>query len=260
MLTRTVVRQLRLLFLQLYKSEQPAVRPDEELAYLAITRPEVDQFVEPPTVTAAPITLDSIPDIPNAASPSSTAVATPSPPPMSSGLPPSPPSSHSVLGKRVSEDRDSDGSSPEDRTRRKSEGVDADLLEERVESPTAMETEREEGIETDRLETVSLARGPDSPSVGMDLAGLDLKSPEREIPPSQPGQGDEMPSIVPQGRGEVENSFEPPSVPPPLPPRPMARRESTLASGLRFGESRGRWTQVTQAESWQVCSKIRPRC
>jgi ubiquitin carboxyl-terminal hydrolase 25/28 len=196
-LTRTVVRQLRLLFLQLYKSEQPAVRPDEELAYLAITRPEVDQYVEPPTVTAAPITLDSIPDIPNAASPSSTAVATPSPPPMSSEFPRSPPSSHSVLGKRVSEDRDSDGSSPEDRTRRKSEGVDADLLEEQVDSPTAMETE--EGIETDRLETTSPARGPDSPSVGMGLAELDLKSPEREFPPSQPEQGDEMPSIVPAG-------------------------------------------------------------
>jgi hypothetical protein len=102
-----------------------------------------------------------------------------------------------------------------------------------------METEREEETETDGLETISPARGPDSPSVGMDLAGLDLKSPEREIPTSQAEQGDEMPSIVPAGRGEVEESFEPPSVPPPLPPRPMARRESTLASGLRFGESRG---------------------
>ncbi|KIR77297.1 ubiquitin carboxyl-terminal hydrolase 25/28 [Cryptococcus gattii E566] len=87
-----VVRQLRLLFLQLYKTELPAVRPDEELAYLAITRPEIDRMVEqtqePSTelstaIDSAQITsnvLDSIPSVPNLTtlpSPSSTIFASP---------------------------------------------------------------------------------------------------------------------------------------------------------------------------------------
>lgn len=91
-----VVRQLRLLFLQLYKTELPAVRPDEELAYLAITRPEIDSMVEqtqePPTELSAstataidsahitPNLLDSIPSVPDLTtlpSPSSTIFASP---------------------------------------------------------------------------------------------------------------------------------------------------------------------------------------
>lgn len=90
------VRQLRLLFLQLYKTELPAVRPDEELAYLAITRPEIDSMVEqtqePPTELSAstatatdsahitPNLLDSIPSVPDLTtlpSPSSTIFASP---------------------------------------------------------------------------------------------------------------------------------------------------------------------------------------
>ena len=112
--SRRFVRQLRLLFLQLYKSEQAWVRPDEELAYLAITRPEVDEIVAPKT------TIDSIP---NVASPSasSTRVATPDSSSLSP-LPSAPPSpKHQVLGKRASTDRDFSPRSTEERTRLKSE-------------------------------------------------------------------------------------------------------------------------------------------
>nr|KIR50274.1 ubiquitin carboxyl-terminal hydrolase 25/28 [Cryptococcus bacillisporus CA1280] len=87
-----VVRQLRLLFLQLYKTELPAVRPDEELAYLAITRPEIDRMVEqtqePSTelstaTDSAQITsnllgsIPSVPDLTTLPSPSSTIFASP---------------------------------------------------------------------------------------------------------------------------------------------------------------------------------------
>ncbi|KAK4683835.1 hypothetical protein P7C73_g6382, partial [Tremellales sp. Uapishka_1] len=64
--SRKFVRQLRLLFLQLYKSELAAVRPDEELAYLAITRPEIDAVVvEQPEPVSLPVvpTLDTLPTL-----------------------------------------------------------------------------------------------------------------------------------------------------------------------------------------------------
>lgn len=192
---RSVVKQLRLLFLQLYQSEQTAVRPDEELAYLAITRPEVDAIVEPLTIDTipnAPMTIDSIPDMP---SPSSTRVATPTPPASPTFLSPvmTPTESRSVLGKRQSQDRDSFSDTGE-RARHKSEGAVQDPFSEDLEMPK-------------------------SPSAATDLADLSLVTPiEEEEPPIPP-----------------EPIYPPPSIPPPLPARPLARRGSTLASGLKFG-------------------------
>jgi ubiquitin carboxyl-terminal hydrolase 25/28 len=205
----TVVRQLRLLFLQLYESEQSAVRPDEELAYLAITRPEVDAIVEP-KITAFP-NLDSIPDIP---SPTSTRVATPTP---SRPFTPDSPeivetplnsfddqSSGSILGKRQSQDRDSfSDTSPAERARLKTDGFNLDELD---------KSHTLDGYEMINAE---------SPSNVTDLADLSI--------------GQKNPPDLTLAPDEDFIMYDPPSIPPPLPARPHGRRDSTLASGLRFG-------------------------
>ncbi|KAK8864283.1 hypothetical protein IAR55_001529 [Kwoniella newhampshirensis] len=222
------VRQLRLLFLQLYKSEQSSVRPDEELAYLAITRPEVDAIVEPqsenPAVVTGP-TFDSIPDIPDVpdiSSPSSTRVASPetSPPLFASDPPlvddePSSPSrsrSTSILGKRASEDRDDSSRSSEDRVR-----VRADGVEHIDKADTPMDIDDYEVIQPlsqheDENEAPPANVG--SPSAATEIGHLDLKSPVQETD---------------------EPKYDAPSVPPPLPPRPPLMKKDTLSSGLRFG-------------------------
>lgn len=195
-----------MLFLQLYKSERPSVRPDEELAYLAITRPEVDKIVEP-EASAVPLTIDTIPDI---ESPSSTRVGSPeaSPTIPNTSLPGSPHGdadrASSILGKRASTDRDDSSRSSSEHTRQKSEGYE-DLS-------NALILDRGNTAGTDADDTVEEGRGadPDSPSAITDMGALKLKSPE------------------------VEDKQEA-TVPPPLPPRPTVERKDTLASGLRFG-------------------------
>jgi ubiquitin carboxyl-terminal hydrolase 25/28 len=205
------VRQLRLLFLQLYKSDQAAVRPDEELAYLAITRPEVDQIVAPEvprpvTPTRESTIIPSLDSIPNIPSPESTQVGTPpqSPTEMDISRPPSPSRSRSVLGKRVSQDREDSSSSRsgEERSRLKSDGFEH---VQEVESPMEVE-----GGSTGEFEMVENVERPGSPSATNEIAALRLKSP-----------------IVEESLG---------TVPPPLPPRLAVVRQATLASGLQFGE------------------------
>lgn len=198
-----VVRQLRLLFLQLYKSERSSVRPDEELAYLAITRPEVDKIVEP-EATVAPFTIDSIPDI---TSPTSTRVNTPevSPTIPNTSLPGSPlfdtERASSILGKRASTDRDDSSRSSTEHTRQKSEGFDNDSDAQLFDRHDLAPSESGD---------FDVGHSAESPSAITDLGALKLKSPE------------------------VEDPLEA-TVPPPLPPRPVAARRDTLASGLRFG-------------------------
>ncbi|OCF36740.1 hypothetical protein I316_01336 [Kwoniella heveanensis BCC8398] len=256
--SKRFVRQLRLLFLQLYKSELPSVRPDEELAYLAITRPEVDAIVEPElhaspeaTATAKPskLTLDSIPDIPDIPSPSSTQVATPASTPgaknvnlpSTSPLDPRGGSDVSVLGKRASEDRDdSSRSSLElEHVRHKSEGGDIVEGFERV-----ARTQSPMEVDTDDFELIPKPDQAPSPSATMDLGHLDIKSPPPESDATaaggsyaeddyfaSKGRQDTLKPPIPQ----QEEKFDPPSVPPPLPPRPNFAKKDTLSSGLRFG-------------------------
>lgn len=223
-----VVRQLRLLFLQLYRCEGSSVRPEEELAYLAITRPEIDQIVEPETAKPR-MTLDSIPDIPDIPSNSSTRVNTPdvSPTVPPTSLPGSPRRpeivrASSVLGKRPSEDRDDSSRSSEDHSRQKSDGF------EDLGNVTPINT----GMEDD-YEMVSGQRRDDrveSPSAATDLGALKLKSPELETPDEQ------EPTEIPEPNEVTESVKEKAvTVPPPLPPRPTVARKDTLASGLRFG-------------------------
>ncbi|ORX36800.1 hypothetical protein BD324DRAFT_627205 [Kockovaella imperatae] len=227
--SRRFVRQLRLLFLQMYKSDQSSVRPDEELAYLAITRPEVDQLVQPAVAASSSpqkrqSILDNIPTL-TSGSPSSTRVASPGPSPMSSpdlfpaDLNSVPPSlghrQESVLGKRASTDRDDSSRSSMDHSRLKSEDI----------SPT--ETKGDEGLDEGYFSLVPqssekarerLGEGnPRSPSAVREIEALKIGSPPDE---------DQRP---------VESQYSPPKVPPPLPPRPHVDRRDTLASGLRFG-------------------------
>ncbi|OCF60484.1 hypothetical protein L486_00117 [Kwoniella mangroviensis CBS 10435] len=232
--SKRFVRQLRLLFLQLYKSESPSVRPDEELAYLAITRPEVDAIVEPPQpeqASTSKFSLDDIPDIPDVPSPSSTQVATPiSSPELKPAQADSSTSTvtaredreSSVLGKRASEDRD-DSSSPSGGgvTRLKSDETNT-----HVTSPLEID-DFELVPRPDTHDVEAQPMQPDSPSATMDLGHLDLKSPIPETKEEffqQPG---------PHEQEEVK--YDPPSVPPPLPPRPNLAKKDTLSSGLRFG-------------------------
>ncbi|EIW70776.1 hypothetical protein TREMEDRAFT_68214 [Tremella mesenterica DSM 1558] len=212
--SRRFVRHLRLLFIQLYLSEASAVRPEEELAYLAITRPEVDQIIEPPAPTRD--AFSGINDIP---SPSSTKVATPeySPSRTDLSLPSSPVATptreQSILGKRQSTDRDSDGGiSPGARPRLKSDDYE-------MESPTdanhSMDTARNLSPDSGPIQRGS------SPSMTARILSLDIKSPPE----------DSLDVVLPNSN--ITSSPTNILVPPPLPPRP--RRESTLASGLKFG-------------------------
>jgi ubiquitin carboxyl-terminal hydrolase 25/28 len=221
------VHQLRLLFLQLYKTDAPAVRPDEELAYLAITRPEIDELVEPEVLQQEPGSL--IDNLPNVGSPSSTCVNTPNVSRPSSPLHRELSASRSsVLGKRVSQDRDT-SRSPGDRPK-KSDGFERlreedhpSEAEHDFEMVDAPEEEKSKPIHQEFAERQSVAM-TDPPSsapsttADMDIDRLKLKSPEIDQPE------------------EVKTDYAPPPGPPPLPPRPRRASKGTLNAGLKFGK------------------------
>ncbi|ORY34116.1 hypothetical protein BCR39DRAFT_518545 [Naematelia encephala] len=224
---RRFVRQLRLLFLQLYKSDQSSVRPDEELAYLAITRPEVDAIVQPPPARQP---LDSIPDIPDISSPSSTAVATPYLTPSRENISlPSPfttpriaDSRETVLGKRASEDREISPRASDERTRLKTEDYEhVERNDLQVELDTAPD-DFEFVQESSTADEVS-ARAS-SPTAATELADLDLEASSNEHDES-----------MAEGLLLEAPPLPNPTVPPPLPLRPAVIRKETLASGLQFG-------------------------
>ena len=201
----SVVRQLRLLFLQMYESEDSSVRPDEDLAYLAITRPEIDQLVEPQDIItpSSPEKRQGILDaIPNIGSSSSSSTRVASPEQGSSVADSSPDPDASILGKRQSVDRDDSSRSSLEHSRQKSEASGMEQLDD------------------DHIEDYFAPRldpGPRSPSALRDIEALNLRE------------------------DEPMEHYQPPSVPPPLPPRPLVARKDTLASGLRFGESPRRY-------------------
>ena len=191
-----VVRQLQLLFMQMYESGDSSVRPDEDLAYLAITRPEIDRLVEPQNRPDSPEKrqgiLDAIPDIAPSSS-SSTRVASPE---RASSVADSAPDT-SILGKRQSVDRDDSSRSSLEHSRQKSEANGTDQFDESS-GEDYFAPRQESGLR--------------SPSAVRDIEALNLREDE-----------------------QIEQ-YSPPSVPPPLPPRPPVGRKDTLASGLRFGE------------------------
>lgn len=262
---------MRLLFLQLYKSTEPSVRPDEELAYLAITRPEVNDIVEPvpDTVKAGRITLDTIPDAASL-SDSLTQVdpSSPSPPSLlgdddvdndkvitESPLvsPTQSTFGRSVLGKRASQDREaSPNEGGDDRSRLKSEGFgQVDEVDPMSDSPALQSVDNgASGPGSDDFELIQRPENPSSPSAVTDLADLRLRSeapdgssrvptPDRElddaISDSDEGDALALGGVLERPATIEQPIYDPPSVPPPLPLRPVARRASTLASGLKFG-------------------------
>jgi ubiquitin carboxyl-terminal hydrolase 25/28 len=223
--------------LQLYKTDAPAVRPDEELAYLAITRPEVDQIVEPDP----PVSSSMIDDLPTVGSPSSTCVNTPSNSRPSSPLRRSVSASRSsILGKRISQDRDT-SESPGDRPK-KSDGFER-LREETPPSDPFEMVERPDDVQATPVQRESTppssatdASSVPSSAIGPDIEGLRLKSPAIES--SNPME-----------------TYAPPPGPPPLPPRPRRASKGTLNAGLKFGE----WFRGRQSTDCQVYSKTLPR-
>ena len=258
--SRRFVRELRLLFNQLYESENSSVRPEEALAYLAITRPEIDQVLEPePTIIGGSkrILLDDIPTIP---SPSSTRVATPDESPShqdllmssrpSSPVPDASPKtpggernrsegSMSILGKRASEDRDDSPRSSVGHVRARSDALEPIS---QTESPTEDDEQEEEGyfslIPKGSAESADVLEAISSPTPAPDLQALRLEGNDEETKDDDSlTQFEERHDNESKTRAEERLEYAPPvSVPPPLPTRPQAARKDTLASGLKFGE------------------------
>lgn len=192
------------------------------------------QPVEPGSI------LDSIPTI---ASPSSTRVNTPA-----RSRPASPtqrsasPTRSSILGKRASQDRES-SNSPKDRPKRSDTFANDDLMVlsdsgeagsgedfEMVSKPE--EPRHQDSTISTTSDTVTVTPayeelGPPSPTPGMDMESLKLKSPEIETqnPMDAAGQVDANTTV-----------YQPPPGPPPLSPRPRRTSKATLNAGLKFGE------------------------
>lgn len=105
----SVVRQLRDLFLQLGRSDLAAIRPEQELAYLAITRPEDDEANDPSAAEAInPSPSSTVVDVPSADMPTFEVAQDVAIPDVLTSPRPEPERRTSVLGKRASQDRDED--------------------------------------------------------------------------------------------------------------------------------------------------------
>jgi hypothetical protein len=222
---RLVARELRLLFLQLYKSETSAVRPDPHLVRLAIHRPDGQIELAKPAEAAPPHlpTLDSIPDMP---SPVPTLFSTPE-------MSPEPPSRTStslvdsllpavsaptVLGKRSSEDREEKIGGDE---RHRSVGRDVEMPSEFAANGmdgSALDYGDVEMEDAEEINgTIEMDRAFSPPVTG--VSDMEIRSSPVIATTSI------SPSNLP--------STPTPKVPPPLPPRPM----DDESLGLEFGRS-----------------------
>lgn len=182
--------------------------------------------------------LDSIPTI---ASPSSTRVNTPS---QSRTVSPTQrsvsPTRSSILGKRASQDRES-SNSPKDRPKR-SDTHNDDLMSisdsgeagsgddfEMISKPE--EPKHRSSTLSNVSDTITVTPALEelreiSPSPGMDIESLKLKSP---------GVENQNPMDALDGNTTM---YQPPPGPPPLPPRPRRTSKGTLNAGLKFGKAR----------------------
>lgn len=219
-----------------------------ELAYLAITVPQSDQEVHEEVKQEVPPEqgssfLDSIPTV---GSPSSTRVNTPEPSfPSSPVLQPASPSRSSILGKRASQDRESNGS-PKERPKR----ADTTSGDDKVST-----SDNEDGEIADDFEMISK---PDEPihRESMNSDTVTVTTAEQELAPSSPTPGAEMdglklksPSVErsdPMAEGtKMQKRYDPPPGPPPLPPRPArSMSKAVLDKGLEFGA----WSSRAQCD------------
>jgi hypothetical protein len=162
-----------------------------------------------------------IDNLPTIASPSSTKVNTPEPSRPSSPMHRSAsPSRSSILGKRVSQDRESSGS-PGDRPRRTEGFEKLKEVEPATDSDFQMVDDEQEKTKPVHQEFANDLPSNEEPSStsGMEMENLKLKSPEVE-------EMDPMTTM-----------YQPPPGPPPLPPRPRRDSKGTLNAGLKFGAS-----------------------
>ena len=223
--SKRFVLELQTLFHRLDVTNRAAVRPEETLAYLAITRPEVDSIVDAHPASAP------LADIPEIASPSSTRIASPEPSPEpTDGEPSTTPNDHrsrmssidrvqqSVLGKRASEDREDKPRSPTS-SRQRSDGPDRLIELETPDDSSEFEMVDEPSMSDDGV--VNIVPRDRAQSETVDISALDIQSPTEE-----------KPELMSQAT--VLDPIRSPVMKPPLPARPK-RRESTLQSGLRFG-------------------------
>lgn len=135
-------------------------------------------------------------------------------------------SAATILGKRQSQDRDSfSDTSP------------ADRMKQKTEDPELLDTPQTDPI-SDGYEMIKA----DSPSNVTDLADLSLMPQLDELREAaeqsvnhRPVEAEEVQETMERTDEDVIMEYDAPDGPPPLPARPMARRDSTLASGLRFG-------------------------
>lgn len=208
-----------------------------ELAYLAITVPQSDQEVNREAQAEIPAEQGSFLDsIPTVVSPSSTRVNTPNPSrPTTPIQQPASPSRSSILGKRASQDRESNGS-PKERPKRSDVVAEDDRMSisEGGDNIDDFEIVNQPGETTHRDSIISepvtvtpadQALEGSRPSPDVEIENLKLKSPVLAGQERIGETDDEIPSLYPS-----------PSGPPPLPPRPRRMSKAVLEKGLEFGK------------------------
>lgn len=237
-----VVRLLRGLFDDMYKTEESAVVPQEDLARLAILPVDlVNQRRDAIPSAKMRVTIDSLPSVLSPIhSPASSGAATaadtpPSPRSIVSSVPTTPDSNptalpegegltrSSVLGKRASEDRDSQFGGSEERLRRLTNTAD-DLIE--MDSiPTSPAKDADGDVEMPPLHRAGSMLAPG-------LQQLDIASPKADE------------SKTEERTTKAEDIALPPSPPSPpaLPARPAApatlparRTSMALVAAEKFG-------------------------
>jgi ubiquitin carboxyl-terminal hydrolase 25/28 len=270
----SVVVELRKLFEKLFSSELASVRPAEALAYFAITRPEVDRHanINPLAAASANDTRVNTP----AVSPIVTPINSPeagrplqvSPEPEDDLLidldsPTREQGSDSILGKRLSEDRDFGGpNTPFDRRRHRSDDF-VHVESVGSHSPNVSYDGSNNGLvdlthvagfaqEVPKMEDESYEK-PLLSATSLRFTDLDIQSPAAEQDGTHTNIWDHSATVeIPEADSEIEqkesvreSAPSPPSSqlyllpfgsPPRLPPRPTFRdRKPSLAAGLQFG-------------------------
>ncbi|KAL1413629.1 ubiquitin-specific protease ubp2 [Vanrija albida] len=248
------VRHLKDLFNEMYNTDSSAVVPQEELARLAILPIDLVGERAPASAPKGRVTIDSLPTILSPISSNAATVAGDSAPPTPRSIEYSPPSSPppgarpiletperrtSVLGKRASQDRESQFGGSEERLRRltddRSDEIELDSPTEAALSPTET-NEDVEMIPVSRSSTTDLG-------IPSGFSKLELTSPMTEEPPTplavvSAATGIATPADSPppvQAPLPAAAAAAPPpqrSAPPPLPPR---RPSMALVAAEKFG-------------------------
>lgn len=241
------------LFSQMYETDQSAVVPAEELARLAILPiDQVDQRQDAVPLPKGQLTIDTLPTV--LASPTSSGVATaaetapptPTSPTVSSpGASPlhsrSPHRRPSVLGKRVSEDRESSFGGSEERLRRLTHNNLIELDSPTPGSPASTLEPAHRDSDIEMMTDPPTREGSELSPADAGLSGLELtsdpvigpltpKAEPRDIGIATPAATPPGPARDRQGPMSMTEALR--GIPPPLPPR---RRSMALVAAEKFG-------------------------